>query len=62
MGQQKQMGVDLYLRGQELIHTILKQLWVKLKFNDRGAKCPVCIPLILAEIIWVVRSKILVEK
>lgn len=32
--------------GQELIHTVLKQLWAKTKFIGRRGKCPGCVPQI----------------
>ena len=46
-GKQKQMTVSIYfLGGQELMHTILKQLWAKSHSMTGETKCPVCIPQI----------------
>lgn len=47
MGYQEQLGVVMYLRGQELI---LKQLWAKPSSLTEGADAQ-CVFLILAEII-----------
>lgn len=40
------MSRHLIKGGQELIRTVLKQLWAKTKFIGRRGKCPVCIPQI----------------